>query len=98
MIFFIKSSPKKPELAKIKHKIILVCRALIKVIAHKELQSARQEYSYMNELDAVCKRLIEKYENETEDGVDENFVPEVDQVPTKRNSGQQRNARASDQG
>jgi len=41
------------------------------VIAHKELQSARPEYSYLNELEAMCKRLIDKYENDTEDGVGE---------------------------
>ena len=69
MRFFLRSSPKSPDITKIRQKIILVCKALVKVIAHKELQISRGEYSYMNELDTLCRRLIEKYENETEDGV-----------------------------
>jgi hypothetical protein len=52
-------------------KVILVCRALIKVFAHKDLASIKPEYPYITELDLICKRLIEKYEKNTEDGVEE---------------------------
>lgn len=52
---------------------------MIKVVAHKDIISARAEYHYLNELDVLCKRLIEKYEKGTEDGVDENFDESADE-------------------
>ncbi len=71
MRFFLRASPKHQEIASIRMKVILVCKALIKVVAHTELQSVRLEYAYLNELDQICHRLIEKFEKNTEDGVDE---------------------------
>ena len=62
MKFFLRASPKKEEISGIRLKVILVCKALIKVVAHTELQSVRAEYSYFNELDQICRRLIDKFE------------------------------------
>lgn len=71
MRYFLSVSPRQPDIAEISHKIQLVCKALIKVVSHKQLQHLRTEYAYMNELEAVCKRLIDKFEHGTEDGVGE---------------------------
>ncbi len=52
MSLFLKSSPKtNQEIQKISPKVVLVCRALVKVIAHKELVSVKSEYPYLGELD-----------------------------------------------
>jgi hypothetical protein len=51
MRYFLNISPKEPEMVKITHKVVLVCKALMKVISHKDLQASRNDYSYMNELD-----------------------------------------------
>jgi|LauGreDrversion4_2_1035121.scaffolds.fasta_scaffold257610_1 hypothetical protein len=50
---------------------MLVCRALIKVIGHKELLVLRNDYSYLNDLEKITARILHKYENKTEDGVGE---------------------------
>lgn len=71
MKFFLRASPKKEDIAGIRLKVILVCKALIKVVAHSELQSVRAEYTYLNDLDLICHRLIDKFEKMTEDGVEE---------------------------
>lgn len=78
MRYFLRVSPKHHDIKAINHKIILVCKALIKVVSHKYLQHLRSEYAYMNDLEVVCKRLIEKFEQETDDGVGEpeNLVEE----------------------
>ena len=71
MKFFLRASPKKEDIAGIRLKVILVCKALIKVVAHSELQSVRAEYTYLNDLDLICHRLIDKFEKMTEDGVED---------------------------
>ena len=58
-------------MASIKPKIILVCKALVKVIGHAELVPVRETYQYLNDLDVLCIRMIAKYTHDTEDGVGE---------------------------
>ncbi|TNV73674.1 hypothetical protein FGO68_gene3767 [Halteria grandinella] len=99
MRYFLSVSPKQPDISVIIHKIILVCKAIIKVISHKHLQHLRQEYSYMNVLEQVCKRLIEKFEKQTEDGVGEIealHINEEGSVESKGNGDDQQSDQESE--
>lgn len=55
---------------------MLVCRALIKVIGHKELLVLRNDYSYLSDLEKITARILHKYENKSEDGVGE-MTPKI---------------------
>lgn len=84
MKFFLRASPSQPDIASIRLKVILVCKALIKVVGHAELLQMRPEYPYLNELDAICNRMIVKFENNTEDGVQQE-EPEESKKETGEN-------------
>ncbi len=41
---------------------MLVCKAILKVIAHKEITAMRGEYPYLEDLEKVTNRVLVKYE------------------------------------